>query len=60
MSPDELGQMRIDESGIESLELMELLMEVEDTYQIEISDSMISEDLTINGLCELAESLIRK
>ena len=35
-------------------------MEIEDTYQIEISDSMISEDLTINGLCELAESLIRK
>lgn len=50
-------QLRIDETGIDSLELMELVMTVEDKFGIQIDDGMITNNITIAEFCRQAEEL---
>ena len=57
ISDAELLQTRIIETGIDSLELMELIMEIEGEYNIEIADSQLSDDLTVSRFCDLVTTL---
>lgn len=57
LSKAELQKTRLTETGVDSLEFMELIMEIETTYEIEIADSMISGDLTVGRFCELSAAL---
>ena len=55
--PDCLG-LRIDESGIDSLELMELVMTIEAHYAVKIDDAVLMETaLTIGELINRVEQL---
>ncbi len=58
ISAEELLATPIDQSGIESLELMELLMEIEDAYNIQIPDTSIGEHMTVADLCGLTKTLL--
>lgn len=42
--------IKIDETGIDSLELTELIMEIEDKFSVEIDDSALSGSTTISEL----------
>lgn len=56
---DEIEKLTINQTGIGSLEFMELIMEIEDNFKMDISDDMITNDLTIYEFCILIENLIR-
>lgn len=49
---------RIDETGIESLELLELLMLVEDHFEIVVDDSVLRPELTVGELCGVISGLV--
>lgn len=53
----ELLETRLIDTGIDSLELMELIMEIEGKYDIEIADSRLSDDLTVSRFCDLITTL---
>lgn len=53
----ELLETRLIDTGIDSLELMELIMEIEGKYDIEIADSQLSDDLTVSRFCDLITTL---
>lgn len=46
-----IAQLRIDDTGIDSLELTELIMAVEDTFAITIDDQLLTGEMTISDLC---------
>ncbi len=50
-------ELRLDETGIDSLELMELVMATEDRFGIQINDNMITERITVDEFCRLIEGL---
>ena len=50
--------VRINESGLDSLELMELVMSIEDKYSIHIDDAMLMDaSITIGEFVDLVEQL---
>lgn len=50
---------RIDESGLDSLELMELVMAIEDQYSIKIDDAVFMDaSISIGELINLVEQLV--
>ena len=62
LSPQNIGdrellKTRVIDTGIDSLELMELIMEIEGEYNIEIADSQLSDDLTVGSFCDLVTTL---
>jgi acyl carrier protein len=46
----DMPSLKIDEIGIDSLELTELIMEIEDRYSVVIDDSVLSDSTTISEL----------
>lgn len=57
LDPEKFLELRIDETGIESLEFMEFLMEVEEKYSINIADELITQEMTVNEFCQLVDNL---
>jgi len=51
--------LEIDEIGIDSLELTEIIMELEDNFAVTIDDSQLSGSTTISELALHIEKLIR-
>ena len=60
MDDQSLMRTKIGETGIDSLELMELITTIEDKFKIEINDSLLNEELTIEELCKITEGLCAK
>jgi acyl carrier protein len=49
----DITAMTIDSTGLDSLELMELLLEVEDRFKLQIDDSGLTGSSSIQELCRL-------
>ena len=50
----EIAALRIDDTGIDSLELTELVMEIEDQFEVVVDDQNLSGEMTIQQLCDSA------
>lgn len=50
----EIAALRIDDTGIDSLELTELVMEIEDRFNVVLDDQNLSGEMTIQQLCSSA------
>ena len=56
VDPAVIGSLGISTSGLDSLELLEFIMEVEDRFGVVIKDSAISETTTVDALaCHIAQ-----
>ncbi len=54
---DALLAMPLDEAGLDSLELMELLNEIEDEYQIRFDDQAFGDGKTVQDLVAYVSSM---
>lgn len=52
----EIAALRIDDTGIDSLELTELVMEIEDRFDVVVDDQTLTGEMTIQQLCNSAIS----
>lgn len=50
----DISAMTIESTGLDSLELMELLLEVEDRFKLQIDDTHLSGTSSISDLCRIA------
>jgi len=52
-SNEAIQALSLDETGLDSLELMEMIMAIEDKFEITIDDASLLGTHTIGHLCEL-------
>jgi acyl carrier protein len=51
-APVDPAVLRVEQTGIDSLELTELIMELEDRYRVTIDDALLSDSTTVVELAE--------
>jgi acyl carrier protein len=52
-SNEAIQALSLDETGLDSLELMEMIMEIEDKFELTIDDASLLGTHTIGQLCEM-------
>jgi acyl carrier protein len=59
-SDDEIMALRVGSSGLDSLDLMELLNEIEETFEIRVEDDTVSADTTVAQLAEFIQRSVER
>ncbi len=57
-SPPELNQRLVDELGLDSMDLLELCMDIEDEFRMEISDAEAEQITTVQQIIDFVKAKV--